>query len=275
MPLFGRPPDIDKLKAKGDVPSLIKAMREQKDPGVRQHAADAIVQIGAPAVEPLLTAGFWPSGSRVDLLVRIGEPAVLPLIAHLGHTDPDVIKALGRIGDARAAEPLVAALVSKKGNLGLTEDAVRYTRQIVVEALVGIGAPAIEPLTTALKGENWDVSRTAADVLDRLHWIPDHGAAGAAYWAVRGDWGEWLQTKGRAAASIASALAPLIAALKNGNRNAAKQLVAIYQSGRLGAKERALILSQRSVITGEHDDSWTTGLCVSHTDEGIGVEFPV
>jgi HEAT repeat protein len=41
MPLFG-PPDVAKLKAKGDVPGLIKALGREKDSAVRQAAATAL-----------------------------------------------------------------------------------------------------------------------------------------------------------------------------------------------------------------------------------------
>jgi HEAT repeat protein len=41
MPLFG-PPDVAKLKAKGDVPGLIKAPGRDKDSAVRQAAATAL-----------------------------------------------------------------------------------------------------------------------------------------------------------------------------------------------------------------------------------------
>ncbi len=56
MGLFG-PPDVAKLKAKGDVPGLIKALGYAKDAGVRRAAAEALGQIrDATAVEPLIAA---------------------------------------------------------------------------------------------------------------------------------------------------------------------------------------------------------------------------
>ena len=41
MPLLG-PPDVAKLKAKGDVPGLIKALGRQRDSAVRRAAATAL-----------------------------------------------------------------------------------------------------------------------------------------------------------------------------------------------------------------------------------------
>ena len=53
---------------------------------------------------------------------------------------------------------------------------------------------------------------------------------------------------------------------------AARGLVTIYRSGKLGPEDRALLLEQRSHITSEHHDH--TNTCF-HTDEGIGVDFPL
>lgn len=56
MGLFG-PPDVEKLKAKGDVPGLIQALVYQKDAGIRKAAAYALGQLGnSVAVQPLLRA---------------------------------------------------------------------------------------------------------------------------------------------------------------------------------------------------------------------------
>jgi len=56
MPLFG-PPNVEGLKAKGDVKGLIKALSYRKDSGtVRKAAAEALVKIGIPAIEQLITA---------------------------------------------------------------------------------------------------------------------------------------------------------------------------------------------------------------------------
>jgi HEAT repeat protein len=42
MPLFGGPPNIEKLKAKRDIQGLIKALNYEKDAKVRQAAAKAL-----------------------------------------------------------------------------------------------------------------------------------------------------------------------------------------------------------------------------------------
>jgi HEAT repeat protein len=56
MPLFA-PPNVEELKAKRDVPGLIKGLAYEKDWRVRQAAAHALDQIrSARAVEPLAAA---------------------------------------------------------------------------------------------------------------------------------------------------------------------------------------------------------------------------
>ena len=56
MPLFG-PPNIEKLRAKGNVKGLIKALGYQKDADVRRNAVEALGGIGnARIVEPLIVA---------------------------------------------------------------------------------------------------------------------------------------------------------------------------------------------------------------------------
>jgi HEAT repeat protein len=54
MPPFG-PPDIAKLKARGDVPGLIEALGRKKDSAVRQDAATTLGHLrDALAAEPLI-----------------------------------------------------------------------------------------------------------------------------------------------------------------------------------------------------------------------------
>jgi len=90
MPLFG-PPNVEKLKAKGNVKGLIKALRYEKGwkaKHVQQDAAEALGEIGdARAVEPLIaTLNHWGDDVRqaaAGALVEIGTPAVESLIAAL------------------------------------------------------------------------------------------------------------------------------------------------------------------------------------------------
>ena len=139
------------------------------------------------------------------------------------------------IGDVLAVDPLVARFEDEKE--------VQHVRKAAADALGKIGdAGAVEPLIAALTGgEGWQ-RKAAAEALGR---IGDPRAVGplignlADYWDVR--------------------------------KAAAQALVAIYRSGKLGPEERALLLSQRTVISEEHRDEFPFG---SHEDAGIGVDFP-
>ena len=172
LPLFG-PPNVDRLKARGDAPGLIKALEYQKLWRVRRDAAVALGQIGdADAVEPLI-AGLKddnPSVRRAaaEALGQIGDAAALgPLIAALKSAAVDVRKtaaeALGQIGDAGSLGPLMAAL----------KDASWSVRRAAAESLGQIGdADAVEPLKVAYEDQDSNVRRTAAAALAALGWQP-------------------------------------------------------------------------------------------------------
>ena len=121
---------------------------------------------------------------------------------------------------------------------------------------------------------------TAAASLDALGWRPAPDAVGAAYCVVKHEWA-WCVEIGPAA------LTPLISALKDRTwavrKAAAEALLAIHRSGALGEEQKALLLAQRQDITRWHVDkrdsfvssSDCSGHSDKHTDEGIGVGFPL
>jgi HEAT repeat protein len=151
------------------VDRLIAALKDA-DTDVRDLAASALGNIKDPrAIEPLIRAlkgrhgiyDFFP-GSAASALVNIGTPAVEPLIAALRDADRDVRKlavfALGNIGDPRAVEPIIAAL--KDGNTDFQNTAA--------SALAEIGAPAVEPLIALLKDTDVNVRLSAASALGMI-----------------------------------------------------------------------------------------------------------
>lgn len=82
MALFG-PPNVDKLKAKSDVKGLIKAVGYTKDAQVRQHAAEALGDIGDErAIEPLIRLAEKYGAAR-SALAKFNSPRATGALANL------------------------------------------------------------------------------------------------------------------------------------------------------------------------------------------------
>lgn len=176
---------------------LIAALTDvSRSEGARSSAAKALVQIGAPSVEPLI-AEFSQAiaendnGPRFnqtqDCLIKIGEPSVQPLAILLD--DPNrrkqwlAAQMLGEIGSPQAVEPLIAALNDQTKS--------RDDRDKVAEALGKIGDPRAIPhlithlnLITRLKS---NPSKDTAAALERTGWKPGEDEVSAWYWVARGN----------------------------------------------------------------------------------------
>ena len=127
-------------------------------------------------------------------------------------------EALGEIGDARAVEPLIAAL--KDGDWDV--------RQFAAKALGKIGdARAVEPLIATLKDSNKDVCKKAADALDEVGWQAGKDEVSAAYWIGKQNWGECVKLG-------ALAVEPLIAALTDSESGASIRDSAAKALGKIG-----------------------------------------
>jgi HEAT repeat protein len=105
------------------------------------QAAGALGKIGAPAVAPLVQtlthSGATARWNVAMALASVGTPAVDALI-EVVNTQEDPVRnpaiwALGRIGDPRAVEPLIAAVKT-----GKTESC----RGLAAAALLKLGYPA-------------------------------------------------------------------------------------------------------------------------------------
>lgn len=118
-------------------------------------AGRALVKIGAPAMKALLAALKTNENTDevIEALAGFGSTAVEPVIAML--QKPKVrakaIRLLIHLGDVRAIQPLI---------LDASLDAA--------DALVRFGAPAVNPLITALKHDNPSVRRMAAYALGEI-----------------------------------------------------------------------------------------------------------
>ncbi len=215
MFLFG-PPNVEKMQARRDVQGLIKVLGYKKDDKVRQAAAEALVKIGAPAVEPLIAAlqdkNKDVRRAAAEALGKIRDTrAVEPLIAALKkdeewYVHKTAAEALGQIGDVRAVEPLIVALkegdmrrvsaeaLGKIGDTRAVEPLIATLKdkdsdvcKAAAEALGKLGDDrAIEPLIAALK--IWELSRVAAIALDRLGWQPGEDETAARYWIAKQEW---------------------------------------------------------------------------------------
>jgi HEAT repeat protein len=142
-----RPPNVDKLRASGDIPGLLKALRH-RNPGFRRHAAEALSELRhETAVEPLIAA----------LADKV--PAVRAAAA----------RALGTQGDRRAVEPLSAALTDK---FDIVQAAAARALGELGDARA-FDARAVEPLLAA-PPDAWDspvwlsVKRALREVLEEL-----------------------------------------------------------------------------------------------------------
>lgn len=114
---------LGELKDPNAVEPLVAVLKKDKDREVRWRAEDALVNIGAPSVEPLvkmLKDDSWRVRRRaVRTLGKIRDPrAIAPLVA-LMKTDDDcyvrkyAARAIGEINDTRANEILISALRNK------------------------------------------------------------------------------------------------------------------------------------------------------------------
>jgi HEAT repeat protein len=145
----------------------LMALLEDQERTVRIAAARALGEIGHPAgVKPLVGILGSPDGTlrwtAARSLASIGKPALAPLLAAMAKGKPDERECtawtLGEIGDPAAVPLLVSVLSSKIPSLVGAS----------IDALVKIGAPAVQKCTKALGSLNPRVRAAAAEVLGRI-----------------------------------------------------------------------------------------------------------
>ncbi|MGE5237197.1 MAG: HEAT repeat domain-containing protein [Chloroflexota bacterium] len=163
------PPNVEKLTKKRNVKGLIEALGYRNGSNdTSRKAAEALVLIGASAVESLIAALNDGSesvrGCAAWALGKIGDDrAVEPLIAALrGGSElmrEHAASALGKIGDDRAVEPLIAAL----------EDSNEFVRGNAASALGRLHDDrALQPLSDLLQDKSLFVQEKATVALYRL-----------------------------------------------------------------------------------------------------------
>jgi HEAT repeat protein len=254
---------------------LINAFRVNKIGSEHEAVKDALITIGSPAVDPLITAlsdvDVDVRQPVVHVLAQLGDPrSIQPLIESLHDSNiyvrKDAAEALDRLGWRPAADrngawywiarqewdqciqvgtPALGPLIAVLG------DVDHRVRDRAVEALIQLGdARAVEPLIDLMGDSNGLVRISAAEVLGKL-----------------GD---------------NRAVDPLIVALKDSDRDirqaAAQALADLYQANKLDAPSRQSIVAVRKLIERRHsdfEDDWDSQCQMyrSHEDKTEGVEI--
>ncbi len=187
---------LEKIGGLESVKALNVCMHMDKDADVQEIAAMTLAKMGGEeAIKDLIFAlrfNYVKKPVAVEALVRVGSVAVEPLIALLNDKDVTVweaaCSALGKIGDRRAVEPMLALLGKSSvvaealGRIG-DERAVEplivelqkqikttYASGAVAKALGDIGdRRALEPLMDAYrKSMSWEITVAAVQALCKL-----------------------------------------------------------------------------------------------------------
>jgi HEAT repeat protein len=116
---------------------------------------------------------------------------------------------LGKIGSARAVDPLIEAFLDRE----------RTVRRAAATALVRIGTPAVDSLIQALKIEDEEVRTLAAEVLGKLDWQPGKDEAAAYYRIAKFQWDHCVEIG-------APAVLPLINAFRAPREDSRRAAVA-------------------------------------------------
>ncbi len=149
MSFFGLPPNIDRLKEKGEVDKLIEALTFRID--------------AAPKGAPIRQAAAQALG---ELRVREAVPHLLGLIradAQSPTVRAEAVRAVLRIGGHPAVEGLLGLLPE----LDHSRENAEF-RNLVIKALARIGAPAVPGLLQLLQEGNEYAQTAAAEALARI-----------------------------------------------------------------------------------------------------------
>jgi HEAT repeat protein len=144
------------------VEPLIAALKD-KDNDVRKGAVEALDKLGWQPGEDATAVRYWIAAGKAWHCKEIGEPAVGPLIEALGSWEDRTSAAsvLGTIGDPRAVEPLSKWL--------FFHNATESQCNTIAKALVQFGAPGVETLIAATsQASNLKAHTAARDALELI-----------------------------------------------------------------------------------------------------------
>lgn len=217
MPLFG-PPNVEKLRAKNDIPGLIKALHYDKDPTIVHAAARALGQASDPqAIEPLVATlrNEDDATLRATALQALGQLGATSqhdvFVTALKDKQPEVrkasINALGKLGDPQSIDPLIDLF--KRQDADLYPDVLQALIQISAK-LAGAERQShlFEPLGSLLPDADKPTRLALIDALQHMGWQPGQDFIGATYYVLQKQWDRCIAL-GEAAA------APLVAALND------------------------------------------------------------
>ncbi len=199
MPLFGVP-NIEKLKAKRDIPGLVKALHYyQGEPEMFRSGIAALADLRATqAIEPLTS--ILADSANADVirqitargLGRIGtEGALQALVSMLntssGGVQKAVIAGLGQMADVRAIAPLMGMLPTTDGPLA------SEVGKALASIATTLDAPTrqthvLESLETMLQHGDTQTRTLVFSMLDEMGWQPDQSALAAYYWIAQEEW---------------------------------------------------------------------------------------
>lgn len=195
---------LGKMKDASAIPALIKALREKNDQmrfeiinllKNQYHEYHVLESLDTETINRMITdLGTRNMSAASYCLVEIGTPAVEHLITALTNSDNNVrreaARALGRIHDARAIEPLIAVLNDRDDNVaGAAAEALSvlsnyhninsvkplisalnndHTQLFASRILVKMGSFAFDELIEATKSSNITVCSKAVLILGSI-----------------------------------------------------------------------------------------------------------
>lgn len=175
---------LGEIRDQRAVDALARAFRERS---LRKKSFEALVKIGAPSIKALISLlPESPAEMKkliIDIFGKIGSTrSIPPLIDCLRERDRDIqdaaAVALLKIG--RPALPALRELLADR------RKAVRAAAAKIIGRIGD--PREIEALVALLKDENYQVRKVVVQELDRLGWRPDDSQYGSTYWVIKKDW---------------------------------------------------------------------------------------
>jgi HEAT repeat protein len=138
---------------------------QDEDGVVRRKAAEALSKLKWKPENNIENVSYLLALQEWGKLIKFGEAAVEPLIAVLKDNDwwvqRDAAEALGKIGDTRAVDPLIA----NENNI----ENVSYLLALQEwEKLIKFGEAAVEPLIAVLKDKDSEIRENSAEALGEI-----------------------------------------------------------------------------------------------------------